>query len=143
MENTLFDINPGVICGSDEAGRGPLAGPVVAAAVILPPGFPVSMLGDIWTKLGDIVAGFFAIIPQALYFLYASVASLLDMFQYVFRKLAGLDVYYVDGTEQSGDMVVGLIEGLLGINQQYSALSTVFWSMIIFGVIVLFLMTIN
>lgn len=46
MENTLFDINPGVICGSDEAGRGPLAGPVVAAAVILPPGFPVSMLGD-------------------------------------------------------------------------------------------------
>ena len=102
----------------------------------------LSMFGSILTKIGDIIAGFFAIIPQALYFLYASVASLLDMFQYVFRKLAGLDVYYVDGTEQSGDMVVGLIEGLLGINQQYSALSTVFWSMIIFGVIVLFLMTI-
>lgn len=28
----------GVICGCDEAGRGPLAGPVVAAAVILPDG---------------------------------------------------------------------------------------------------------
>ena len=26
-----------VICGVDEAGRGPLAGPVCAAAVILPP----------------------------------------------------------------------------------------------------------
>ena len=25
-----------IICGVDEAGRGPLAGPVVAAAVILP-----------------------------------------------------------------------------------------------------------
>jgi len=27
-----------LVCGLDEAGRGPLAGPVVAAAVILPPG---------------------------------------------------------------------------------------------------------
>ncbi|MBN2736596.1 MAG: ribonuclease HII [Spirochaetales bacterium] len=34
------------ICGIDEAGRGPLAGPVVAAAVILPKGFPVSQLKD-------------------------------------------------------------------------------------------------
>ena len=34
------------LCGIDEAGRGPLAGPVVAAAVVLPPDFPVSILGD-------------------------------------------------------------------------------------------------
>jgi ribonuclease HII len=34
------------LCGIDEAGRGPLAGPVCAAAVILPPGFPVSILND-------------------------------------------------------------------------------------------------
>jgi len=34
------------ICGLDEAGRGPLAGPVCAAAVILPAGFPVSVLND-------------------------------------------------------------------------------------------------
>ena len=27
-----------IVCGCDEAGRGPLAGPVVAAAVILPEG---------------------------------------------------------------------------------------------------------
>jgi ribonuclease HII len=33
-------------CGFDEAGRGPLAGPVAAAAVILPPGFPVEILND-------------------------------------------------------------------------------------------------
>jgi len=29
-----------MICGIDEAGRGPLAGPVCAAAVVLPPNFP-------------------------------------------------------------------------------------------------------
>ena len=35
-----------MICGVDEAGRGPLAGPVTAAAVILPRDFPVELLGD-------------------------------------------------------------------------------------------------
>ena len=35
-----------LICGFDEAGRGPLAGPVSAAAVILPPDFPVEILED-------------------------------------------------------------------------------------------------
>lgn len=33
-------------CGCDEAGRGCLAGPVVAAAVILPPGFDCQALND-------------------------------------------------------------------------------------------------
>src|SRR5690606_37657479 len=33
-------------CGCDEAGRGCLAGPVVAAAVILPPDFSNEMLND-------------------------------------------------------------------------------------------------
>ncbi|MFO7780285.1 MAG: ribonuclease HII [Spirochaetia bacterium] len=35
-----------MICGIDEAGRGPLAGPVVAAAVTLPERFPVERLSD-------------------------------------------------------------------------------------------------
>ena len=34
------------IAGIDEAGRGPLAGPVVSAAVILPPGFRVKNITD-------------------------------------------------------------------------------------------------
>ncbi len=34
------------ICGMDEAGRGPLAGPVCAAAAILPADFPLELLGD-------------------------------------------------------------------------------------------------
>ena len=35
-----------VICGCDEAGRGPLAGPVFAAAVILPHGIEIPALND-------------------------------------------------------------------------------------------------
>lgn len=35
-----------LICGIDEAGRGPLAGPVTAAAVILPNDFKVELLRD-------------------------------------------------------------------------------------------------
>ena len=37
---------PGLVCGIDEAGRGPLAGPVVAAAVILDPARPIAGLND-------------------------------------------------------------------------------------------------
>lgn len=37
---------PEIVCGIDEAGRGPLAGPVTAAAVILGPEFPVGLLAD-------------------------------------------------------------------------------------------------
>jgi ribonuclease HII len=36
----------GLVCGVDEAGRGPLAGPVVAAAVILDPRQPIAGLND-------------------------------------------------------------------------------------------------
>lgn len=35
-----------LICGVDEAGRGPLAGPVMAAAVILDPAHPIAGLRD-------------------------------------------------------------------------------------------------
>jgi ribonuclease HII len=38
--------NDTFLCGIDEAGRGPLAGPVSAAAVILPESFPAELLND-------------------------------------------------------------------------------------------------
>ena len=41
-----MSARPSIICGVDEAGRGPLAGPVVAAAVILDPEHPVPGLTD-------------------------------------------------------------------------------------------------
>ena len=43
----LGHMNPGLVeAGCDEAGRGPLAGPVFAAAVILPEGFHHPLLND-------------------------------------------------------------------------------------------------
>lgn len=44
---TVTDLPPGtVLAGVDEAGRGPLAGPVVVAAVILDPARPIRGLDD-------------------------------------------------------------------------------------------------
>ena len=37
LEQAVLDVGGGPVCGVDEAGRGPLAGPVSAAAVILDP----------------------------------------------------------------------------------------------------------
>ena len=46
IEHSHFDRGIKVICGVDEAGRGPLAGPVCAAAVILPPDLEIPGLND-------------------------------------------------------------------------------------------------
>ena len=46
IENSLYAEGYQAICGVDEAGRGPLAGPVCAAAVILPKGLELPGLND-------------------------------------------------------------------------------------------------
>ena len=46
LENEIYDSGVKLICGVDEAGRGPLAGPVCAAAVILPRGLEIEGLND-------------------------------------------------------------------------------------------------
>jgi ribonuclease HII len=46
IERSHFEKGITVICGVDEAGRGPLAGPVCAAAVILPEGLEIPGLND-------------------------------------------------------------------------------------------------
>lgn len=46
IENKIWDSGYRFIAGTDEAGRGPLAGPVVAAAVILPKDFSIKGVND-------------------------------------------------------------------------------------------------
>lgn len=103
-----------------------------------------SMLLGLFDWIGDFFKSLFDLIPKVIYLLYASFACVLDVLQLFFRKLAGLDVYYVDGKAISGDLVTNFITGILGINSDnlaYSALSTVFWSMFVFGIIICFAST--
>lgn len=46
IEDEYFGAGIKLVCGVDEAGRGPLAGPVCAAAVILPPHIEIPGLND-------------------------------------------------------------------------------------------------
>ena len=46
LEQELIDAGYANVCGVDEAGRGPLCGPVVAAACILPMGLVIDGLND-------------------------------------------------------------------------------------------------
>lgn len=46
LEDRYYENGIKLICGVDEAGRGPLAGPVCAAAVILPPHVEIPGLND-------------------------------------------------------------------------------------------------
>ena len=52
IEQSHFERGVKIICGVDEAGRGPLAGPVCAAAVILPANVEIPGLNDS-KKLSD------------------------------------------------------------------------------------------
>lgn len=52
IENSFYEKGFQCICGVDEAGRGPLAGPVCAAAVILPQNIEIPGLDDS-KKLSD------------------------------------------------------------------------------------------
>lgn len=93
----------------------------------------------------DFFKALFDLIPKIIYLLYASLACVIDLLQLFFRKLAGLDVYYVDGQAIQGDIVTNFITGILGISPygfEYSALTTVFYSFIIFGIVICFMSTI-
>ena len=46
LENEIYEEGFELLCGVDEAGRGPLAGPVYAAAVILPRDLVIAGLND-------------------------------------------------------------------------------------------------
>lgn len=101
-----------------------------------------SMLLGLFDWIGDFFKSLFNLIPKIIYLLYASLACIIDVLQLFFRKLAGLDVYYVDGKAVTGDLVGNFIRGIFGMydrsNITYSALATVFYSMLVFGIIICF-----
>jgi len=69
----------GVVCGVDEAGRGPLAGPVYAAAVVLDPERPIRGLKDSKVLLPEVREELSAKIferARAWYIAYATVAEI-------------------------------------------------------------------
>ena len=96
-------------------------------------------------SLWDYVTVFFDYIPKIMYFLYAALASLLDTLQCLLRRLAGLDVHYINGQAVTNkDPVLSFIMGILGIGEnagEYSVLNTTFWSLAIFGLILLVIST--
>lgn len=106
-----------------------------------------SMLLGVFSWIGDFFKSLFDIIPKTIYLFWASLSCVLDILQLFFRKLAGLDVYYITEngktTMVAGDIVTQFIAGILGWDigagkYNYSTLSTVFYSMILFGIIVCF-----
>ena len=93
--------------------------------------------------MDTVVAGFQALIavfPKIVYLLTMSILGVIDVFQLLFRKLAGLDCYYVDGNAQTGDLIYDFIRGILF--GEYPILSNVFLGLLILGFILLFLSTI-
>ena len=104
----------------------------------------ISLLNlSFWEK----VATIFDILPKTIYFLYACLASAVDAMQSLVRKLAGLDTYFradtgaaVTGTDPLSEFVYGIL-GFGENSSIYEALNTVFWSLAIFGLIVLVLTT--
>ena len=71
------------------------------------------------SAIGEFFVDFFTslinMIPKLIYLLYSSLACLLDIIQMAFRKLAGLDVYFVNGQKVTGDIVTNFITGILNI----------------------------
>ncbi len=106
-------------------------------------------------SIWNIIINIFSFIPKLMYLITTSFFSILDVLQLLFRKLAGLDSYYIQtgGIESAGDIISGgqtvqqtgdiVEEFILGIfTNKYPILYNVFWSFIILGIIMLFLTTI-
>lgn len=114
------------LAGTDEAGRGPLAGPVVAAAVILPPDFYDERINDSKKLSANLREELFDVIRNnALAFAYTAIshtkidkinilqASLLAMKKSVEKLKIHPDVILVDGNKSFNydAVVIPIVKG--------------------------------
>ncbi len=72
-------------------------------------------------------------LAMLLYSLQIGFFWLVDCVQGIFRKMAGLDVYYYQGEERSGDIVFSMITS--------DTIMTIFWSVLIVAIMLLFVTT--
>ena len=103
-----------------------------------------NIVSSLSVSIWNIIINIFSFIPKLMYLVTTSFLSILDIFQLLFRKLAGLDTYYVttggQTSQQTGDIVEEFINGIF--TNKYPILSNIFWSFIILGIIMLFVTTI-
>lgn len=92
-------------------------------------------------KIASWVGALFSIIPKTLYLLVTFAMQIVDIIQLLFQKLAGLDVYYIEGSDnpESGDFLLYFLRKVLF---EKGTLNTVFWSMVILGLFLLVFATI-
>ena len=115
LENAVHGEGYGVVCGVDEAGRGPLAGPVCAAAVILPRGLVIAGLNDskkLTEKRRESLYGEITSSAEAYGIAFASVEEIEELnilgatYLAMNRAIAALgrdiDLALIDGNRNSG-----------------------------------------
>lgn len=116
-ESGLWNKGFQYICGVDEVGRGPLAGPVTAAAVILPPGTKRNGINDskaisasrreeLVDHIKSIAVAWAieSVDPQTIDEINILQASLLAMRKAVERLSAQIDIVLVDGNRSIPDI---------------------------------------
>ena len=82
-----------------------------------------SWLGDAITSWFTKLVSFFILLPTAIFYgLQLGLFLIIDLVQTIFKKMAGLDVYYIDGEEQSGDIVMSMLTNQIILNIFYAVL---------------------
>ena len=115
IENEIYASGISPVCGVDEAGRGPLAGPVCAAAVILPRGLLIEGLDDskkLTEKRREALFGMITEKAEAFAVAFATVAEIEELnilgatYLAMNRAIAELDprpaLALIDGNRDGG-----------------------------------------
>lgn len=102
-----------MICGIDEAGRGPIAGPVSVAGVILPEDFPIQILNDskaLSEKKREEAAAI--IYKKALYVSHIFIdEATIDKINILQATMFGMEQVYLDLVAKGAKIDLVLVDG--------------------------------